>query len=67
MEHERGSELPDESMADAPPHPRPAEKKKRVRLPTSKKGNGVRPGVDLYDSAAPLDLMERDDARIGLL
>ena len=32
----------------------------RVRLRTFK-GRGLQPGVDLEDSASPLELMERDD------
>ncbi len=42
---------------------RRAELRKRepVRLPTFK-GKGLQPGVDLDDSAALLDLMERPDA-----
>lgn len=39
----------------------PAAVKERVRLPTFA-GNGLQPGVDLDDSAALLDLMERRDA-----
>jgi hypothetical protein len=35
-----------------------------VELPTFGEG-GVQPGVDLDDSAALLDLMERDDAPAG--
>ena len=35
--------------------------RKRIRLPTFK-GTGVRPGVDLDDSAALLDVMEGRDA-----
>jgi hypothetical protein len=35
-----------------------------VELPTFGEG-GVQPGVDLDDSAALLDLMERDDASAG--
>jgi len=37
-------------------------KRRRVTLPTFK-GHGVRPGVDLSDSAALLDLMEGTDAQ----
>lgn len=33
----------------------------RVELPTSGEGSRLMPGVDLDDSAALLDLMERDD------
>jgi hypothetical protein len=36
--------------------------RKRIELPIFKGGRGVRPGVDLYDSAALLDLMDRTDA-----
>jgi hypothetical protein len=35
--------------------------KKRVKLPTHR-GGGLQPGVDLADSAALLELMERPDA-----
>lgn len=42
--------------------PRPASpRRKRVRLPTYR-GEGLRPGVDLDDSASLLDLMDRADA-----
>ena len=36
-------------------------RRKPVRLPTFK-GNGLQPGIDLNDSAALLDVMERPDA-----
>ena len=36
--------------------PRPP--RKRVKIPVSREGGGVAPGVDLNDSAALLDLME---------
>ena len=39
-------------------HPAP-RKRPRVVLPVSRAGGGVRPGVDLNDSAAVLDLMDR--------
>ncbi|MHB8652903.1 MAG: type II toxin-antitoxin system VapB family antitoxin [Terriglobia bacterium] len=32
--------------------------RKRVKIPISREGGGVAPGVDLNDSAALLDLME---------
>jgi hypothetical protein len=38
-----------------------ARKRQRVELPTSGEGSKLMPGVDLDDSAALLDLMERDD------
>ncbi len=40
---------------------KPAGKPARTQLPTFK-GNGVRPGVDLDNNAALLDLMEQDHA-----
>lgn len=40
---------------------RPAARRGRVRLPVSKQTGGVGEGVDLDDSAALLDLMERED------
>jgi hypothetical protein len=40
---------------------RPAARARSVALPTFK-GKGLRPGVDLDDSAALLDLMHGDDA-----
>jgi len=39
----------------------PAAVKERIRLPTYA-GRGLHPGVDLDDSAALLDLMDRRDA-----
>ena len=33
-------------------------RRKRVRLPVSREGGGVAPGVDLNNSAALLDIME---------
>ena len=41
--------------------PGPAAVKERTRLPTYL-GRGLQPGVDLDDSAALLDLMDRRDA-----
>ena len=38
--------------------------RKRIVLPTFK-GNGVRPGVDLYDSSSLLDLMDEEDETSG--
>ena len=38
-------------------HPAP-RKRRRVVLPVCRAGGGARPGVDLNDSAALLDLME---------
>jgi Ribbon-helix-helix protein, copG family len=35
-------------------------RRRRVELPTFKGGNGLQPGVDLDDTAALLDLMERE-------
>jgi plasmid stability protein len=43
-------------------HRRHHTTRRPVELPTFGEG-GVRPGVDLDDSAALLELMERDDAR----
>jgi hypothetical protein len=40
--------------------PKAATKTKRITLPTFK-GNGALPGVDIYNSAALLDLMDRQD------
>jgi hypothetical protein len=37
---------------------RSSNRRKRVTLPTSRAGGGVRPGVDLDNNAALLDLME---------
>lgn len=39
----------------------PPQKKQKIRLKAHGHG-GLRPGVDLYDSAALLDLMDLDDA-----
>lgn len=36
-------------------------KAERIPLPVSRTGGGLRPGVDLDNSAALLDLMEADD------
>ena len=36
----------------------PRQPRKRVKIPVSREGGGVAPGVDLNDSAALLDLME---------
>lgn len=36
-----------------------AHRRKRVTLPVSRAGGGVLPGIDLNDSAALLDAMER--------
>jgi hypothetical protein len=41
--------------------PRRSPARKRAKLPTYK-GKGVRPGVDLDDTSALLDLMEGTDA-----
>ncbi len=41
--------------------PGPATGRERLRLPTYS-GQGLQPGVDLDDSAALLDLMDRRDA-----
>lgn len=41
--------------------PAPAAVRERLRLPTYA-GHGLQPGVDLDDSAALLDLMDRRDA-----
>jgi hypothetical protein len=38
-------------------HPAP-RRRQRVMLPVSRAGGGVRPGVDLSDSAALLDVMD---------
>jgi hypothetical protein len=40
---------------------RPPTMRRRVELPTSSVGSRLAPGVDLDDSAALLELMERDD------
>jgi hypothetical protein len=40
---------------------RPEPARRRVELPTAWEGSRLMPGVDLDDSAALLDLMERDD------
>jgi hypothetical protein len=39
-----------------------APPRERVTLPASDRAPGIRPGVDLDNSAALLELMERDDA-----
>jgi len=36
----------------------PSPSRRRVKLPVSRAGGGVAPGIDLDDSAALLDLME---------
>jgi len=41
--------------------PRAQAVRERFELPVSREGGGVMPGVDLNNSAALLDLMERDD------
>lgn len=38
--------------------PRPEPRRKRVRLPVSRAGGGLRPGVDLNDNASLADVME---------
>ena len=38
--------------------PPPSPQRKRVKLPVCRAGGGTRPGVDLNNSAALLDLME---------
>jgi hypothetical protein len=38
--------------------PQPRHRRKRVRLPVSREGGGVAPGVDLNNSAALLDRTE---------
>jgi hypothetical protein len=40
---------------------RSTARRKRVVLPTCRAGGGVRPGVDLSNNAALLDLMEGRD------
>jgi hypothetical protein len=49
--------LIEESVRERLARRRSGRKRRRIRLP-SFKGSGVRPGVDLNDSAALLDLME---------
>ncbi|MBI2886798.1 MAG: type II toxin-antitoxin system VapB family antitoxin [Chloroflexi bacterium] len=50
----------EDSLREAIARKRAGVPRKRVRLPTFK-GQGLQPGVDLNDSAALLDLMERPD------
>jgi hypothetical protein len=52
----------EQALRDALPPPRSGPgKRKRVDLPTFR-GRGLRPGVNLDDSAALLELMESSDA-----
>jgi hypothetical protein len=44
---------------------RPEPERLRVELPTSGAGSALAPGVDLDDTAALLDLMERDELARG--
>ena len=37
------------------------QRRRRVKIPVSTCGGGLRPGIDLNNSAALLDLMERRD------
>ncbi len=49
------------ALREALQRQRQTSKQKRIRLPTMK-GKGLQPGVDLDDSSALLDLMERADS-----
>jgi hypothetical protein len=55
------TELVEDALREALFRRKAAASRQRVSLPTFK-GRGVRPGVDLYDSASMLDLMDRSDA-----
>jgi hypothetical protein len=54
------TELVADSLRETLAQRRASAKRERVTLPTFK-GSGLRPGVDLNDSAALLDLMEQQD------
>jgi hypothetical protein len=54
------TELVEDSLRETLARRRAAASRERMTLPTFK-GSGLRPGVDLNDSAALLDLMEQDD------
>jgi hypothetical protein len=51
-----------DSLRETLARTRAGRRRGRVRLPVFK-GRGLRPGVDLDDSASLLDLMERDASR----
>jgi len=55
------AEVVDEALRDSFARRRQAAKKPYLHL-RSFKGDGVQPGVDLYDSAGLLDIMDRADA-----
>jgi hypothetical protein len=55
------TELVEDALRETLAHRREQESRKQVVL-TTFKGNGLRPGVDLDDSASLLDLMNRADA-----
>ena len=55
------TELVEEALREALARRRAAVGQKRVTLKTFN-GRGLRPGVDLDDAAALLDLMDRSDA-----
>ncbi len=52
--------LIDESLRQSLAKSRRPHQKKKVRIPVSKAKGGTLPGVDLNDSAALLEIMERD-------
>jgi hypothetical protein len=54
------TELVEDALRESLARRRAARTRPRIKL-TTVGGNGVRPGVDLNDSAALLDLMERSD------
>jgi Bacterial antitoxin of type II TA system, VapB len=54
------TELVEDSLRETLARRRAAGGRERITLPTFK-GSGLRPGVDLNDSAALLDLMEQQD------
>jgi hypothetical protein len=59
------SQVVEDALREAFARPRAAGSPARVRLPTDPgDGRGVRPGVDLDDSAALLDLIEGGDGSL---
>lgn len=55
------SQVVEDALREAFAPPREAGARSRVQLPTDPgDGRGVRPGIDLDDSAGLLDAMERD-------
>jgi hypothetical protein len=56
------TELVEDSLRETLARRKAASDRPRVVLPTSGQRGGLQPGVDLDNSAALLELMERDDA-----